>query len=80
MERRGETVKRMRTKFDIKIDKIMRDEIAKTKFNQKIDIKITIKKHRPNMILNKIPRDEIKKKKIVIKRIKTEFNIKTKSK
>jgi hypothetical protein len=32
------------------------------------------------MILNKIPRDEIKKKKIVIKRIKTEFNIKTKSK
>lgn len=70
----------MRTKFDIKIDKIMRDEIAKTKFNQKIDIKITIKKHRPNMILNKISRDEIKKKKIVIKRIITEFNIKTKSK
>jgi hypothetical protein len=32
------------------------------------------------MILNKISRDEIKKKKIVIKRIITEFNIKTKSK
>jgi hypothetical protein len=32
------------------------------------------------MILNKISRDEIKKKKIVIKKIRTEFNIKTKSK
>jgi hypothetical protein len=32
------------------------------------------------MILNKISRDEIKKKKIVIKRIRTEFNIKIKSK
>jgi hypothetical protein len=31
------------------------------------------------MILNKISRDEIKKK-IVIKKIRTEFNIKTKSK
>jgi hypothetical protein len=32
------------------------------------------------MILNKISRDEIKKKKIVIKKIRTEFNIKTKTK